>query len=60
MMRSTHIDLVNMKMRIKNKGNDLQKLVQKTGRVKMDPFFLNEEKNVHYIETFAKEALMKK
>ena len=26
----------------------------------MDPFFLNEERNVHYIETFAKEALMKK
>lgn len=42
MMRSTHLDLLNMKMKIKNKGNDLKKISEGTGRVRMDPFFLNE------------------
>ena len=48
-MRTTHLELVNMKMRIKNKGADLNKIVESTGRVKMNQFFLNEEKNVNYI-----------
>lgn len=58
-MRTTHLELVNMKMRIKNKGADLNKIVESTGRVKMNPFFLNEEKNVNFIESFAKENLIK-
>ncbi len=41
-MRSTHLDLINMKMKIKNKGVDLKKITERTGRIRMDPFFLNE------------------
>ena len=48
-MRQTHYDMAKMKMRIKNKAEQIQKLVSNTGSVRVNPFYLKEEQNVNDI-----------
>lgn len=48
-----------MKMRIKNRGEDFHHLVDGAKKVTLDPFFLEEEKNVYMVEGFVRETLIK-
>lgn len=41
-MRNTHVDLFNRKMMIKNRGNELQKIISRTGTINLDKFYLKQ------------------
>ena len=58
-MKDTHYDMLNMKMRIKNRGKELEKIGQKRGTINLNPFFFKEERNIHKIEAFLKESIKK-
>lgn len=62
-MKQTHYDMINMKMKIKNKGDEIKKFGNSGSyggsQIKIHPFFLKEEKNVSDVESFIK-AIIKK
>jgi hypothetical protein len=58
-MRETHYDMAKMKMRIKNKAEEIEKLATNTGNVRINPFYLKEEQNVNDVESFVKNAIKK-
>jgi hypothetical protein len=41
-----------MKMKIKNKSNEIERIARLTGDIHVNPFYIKEEKNVDQIETF--------
>lgn len=51
--------MAKMKMRIKNKAEEIEKLASNTGSVRVNPFYLKEEQNVNDIESFVKNAIKK-
>lgn len=59
MMKQTHYDMFNMKMHIKNKVNEIEKLARNRGAVKVNPFYLKEEENVNEVESFIKDVIKK-
>jgi hypothetical protein len=58
-MRQTHYDMFNMKMKIKNKVDEIEKLARKRGIIKVNPFYLKEEQNVNGVEAFIKDVIKK-
>lgn len=56
-MREAHYDILKMKLRIKNKNADLERLSRLTGELKINPFYLREERNVKNIESSIVKAM---
>jgi hypothetical protein len=48
-----------MKMKIKNKVDEIEKLARKRGIIKVNPFYLKEEQNVNGVEAFIKDVIKK-
>ena len=49
-LRRTKNELANMKVKIKNKAEDLLTISNKTGNVRINEYFLYEEKNIDGVE----------
>ncbi len=49
-LRRTKNELANLKVKIKNKGEELLQISSRTGSIKINEYFLYEEKNIDGVE----------
>ena len=49
-LRRTKNELANLKVKIKNKGEELMQISSRTGSIKINEYFLYEERNIDGVE----------